>query len=289
MLIPCKQIGETLEKELKREVQELKKKKKTIKLVVFLIGSAPEQLSFVAIKKKVAKRIGVEFEFIHLKSLPTFEHFIRQIKSVSNDPKTTGIIIQQPLPPQLSTNSIYDFIALEKEIEGHRRKTVFEPPLGLAVLTILKYLYLHPTIDEKLFINLKKDSLGLKKTFKHKKIVVIGRGLTGGKPIGKTLNDARINYMSTHSQTVNPEEYYREADIIITAVGKKTVLPEMLKPGVTLINVGIRKEKGKLKGDYEEKEIKNIAQYYTTTPGGIGPLDVLYLFKNLIDAAKMQK
>ena len=63
----------------------------------------------------------------------------------------------------------------------------------------------------------------------------------------------------------------------------------MLKPGVILINVGLRKEQGKLKGDYEEKEIKEIASYYTPTPGGIGPIDVIYLYKNLVDAAKLQK
>ena len=63
----------------------------------------------------------------------------------------------------------------------------------------------------------------------------------------------------------------------------------MLKPGVVLINTGVRKENGKLKGDYEEKDIKDIASFYTPTPGGSGPIDVVYLYKNLIDAAKMQK
>jgi methylenetetrahydrofolate dehydrogenase (NADP+)/methenyltetrahydrofolate cyclohydrolase len=63
----------------------------------------------------------------------------------------------------------------------------------------------------------------------------------------------------------------------------------MIKPGAVLINVGVRKENGRLKGDYDEKEVDPIAAHYTPTPGGIGPLDVLYLFKNLVDAAKMQK
>ena len=77
-----------------------------------------------------------------------------------------------------------------------------------------------------------------------------------------------------------------EADIIISAVGKKVVDSSMLKPGVTLVNVGLRRESGKLKGDYDERDIKKIAGCYTTTPKGIGHIDVLYLYKNLLDAAE---
>lgn len=289
MIIPCKQIAQELERELKKEVAELKKKKKSIKLVVFLIGSAPDQLSFVKIKQNTAHRIGVKFEFIHLKNTPPFEKFARLIKETSHNPETTGIIIQQPLPSQLSTDSIYDFIDIKKEIEGHRRKTEFYSPLGLAVLTLLKHLYITPKIDKKLFVEMKKDLGELKKALKHKKIVIIGRGPTGGRPVGKVLTDAKINFVSTNSETINPIEYYREADIILTASGKKVITANMVKKGAVLVNIGIRKEGGKLKGDYDEKEVKDIAAFYTPTPGGIGPLDVLYLFKNLIDASRMQK
>jgi len=289
MLINGKHIAEVLEKDLKKEFKELKKKKKSIKLVVFLIGNSPEQLSFVSIKKKLAKRLGVDFEFIHLKTTPPFIAFVRMIKKKSFDPKTTGIIIQQPLPSQLNTDSVYDFIALEKEIEGHRKKTSFFPPLGLAVITIFKYIYIHPKIDSHLLINIHKDLNAIKKVTKHKKVVIIGRGITGGKPIGKTLTETKINFVGINSQTPHPEDYCKEADIIITAVGKKVLNPLMVKQGVILINVGMRKEKTKMLGDFDEKEMKSIASYYTPTPGGLGPLDVLYLFKNLLDAAKMQK
>lgn len=288
MIIPCKQIAQELERQLKKEVLELKKKHKSIKLVVFLIGSAPDQLSFVKIKKRIASQIGVKFEFINIKETPPFEKFVRMIKEASHDPETTGIIIQQPLPSQLSTDSVYDFIDIKKEIEGHRRKTEFFSPLGLAALTLLKYLYINPKIDKNLFIDMKKDMNALKKSLKHKKIVIIGRGETGGKPVGKVLTNAKVNFVSTNSQTINPTEYYKEADVILTAAGKKVITGDMIKNGAILINMGLRHEGGRLKGDYDEKDIKDIAGFYTETPGGIGPLDVLYLYKNLIDAAKMQ-
>lgn len=288
MIIPCKKIAQELERQLKKEVLDLKKKHKSIKLVVFLVGTAPDQLSFVKIKKRVATQIGVKFEFINIKETPPFEKFVRMIKEASHDPETTGIIIQQPLPSQLSTDSVYDFIDIKKEIEGHRRKTEFFSPLGLATLTLLKHLYINPKIDKNLFIDMKKDMNALKKSLKHKKIVIIGRGETGGKPVGKVLTNAKINFVSTNSQTINPIEYYQEADVILTAAGKKVITGDMIKNGAILINMGLRHEGGRLRGDYDDKDIKDIAGFYTETPGGIGPLDVLYLYKNLIDAAKMQ-
>jgi len=285
MEIACTKLAELMKKELTKEVKKLKKK---LKLATILIGQAKDQISFVKIKRRVAHQLGIEFEFIHLKIVPTFEKFMVKIKEQSLNPKTTGIIIQQPLPAQLSTTSIYNYIPLEKEIEGHRNKSCFYSPIGLSVLTILKYIYNKPRIRSDLFVNPEKDRSFFKRIFHNKKIVLIGRGITGGEPIGKILSDFKINYINLHSHTPQPESYCREADIIITAVGKKTIEPQNLKPGVILINVGLRKEGNQFKGDYEEREIKKIASFYTPTPGGIGPIDVLYLYKNLIDAAKLQ-
>ena len=286
MLIDGKKIASYLLALLKKE---RKKIKKPIGLSVFLVGSAPEQLSFVKIKSEMAKALKIDFKLIHLKNTPNFIDFANLLKKEVANKDVSGVIIQQPLPAQLSTNSIYDYIPLIKEIEGHKKKSEFIFPLGLAVMTIIKYIYDGKRKQDSLFVDLIRDRLLFKKILKSKKIIVIGRGITGGKPIGKTLGDLNINYINTNSSTISPESYYITADLIITAVGKKVIEPAMLKPGVVLINTGVRKENGKLKGDYEEKEIKDIASFYTPTPGGSGPIDVVYLYKNLIDAAKMQK
>jgi len=288
MQLPGKSIALVFEKQLKKEVAALKKTHHYLKLTVFLVGQSAEQLSFVKMKQAVARRLGIAFEIVHLKNTPTFETFVRTIKEKGSNPQTTGVIIQQPLPNVLQTDCIYDFVPLKKEIEGQRRKTPFFPPIGLAVLTCLKYIFQRGKIDSNLFIT-PKDYGFFKKTLRHKKIVLVGRGRTGGQPIGKTLAEMHVNFFSINSQTPNPEYYFQNADIVITAVGKKVVFPDQLKAGVILLNVGLRREKGRLTGDYDEEEIKNIANIYTTTPGGIGPLDVLYLYKNLIEAAQLQK
>jgi len=286
MEFPGKKIAAALEAALKKEV---KKSKKKIKLTAILVGDAKDQLSFVRIKAQTAKRLGIGFELVNLKKIPTFENFMHILKEKSQDPDTAGIIIQQPLPAQLLTSSLYDYLPLLKEVEGHKNKTSFMPPLGLAILTVFKYLYGSGKINKDLLIDINRDRNFFKKTLKNKKIILIGRGPTGGEPIGHTLNEMKINYISTNSQTPDAAAYYIEGDVIITAVGKKVLEPVMLKPGVVLMNVGMHHEGDRLKGDYDEKEIKNIASFYTPTPGGVGPIDVLYLYKNLIDAAKMQK
>jgi len=286
MFIDGKKIANNLLTILKKERKVIKKR---IGLSVFLIGNAPEQLSFVKIKSEMAKALKIDFKLIHLTRTPNFIDFANLLKKEVANPNVTGIIIQQPLPAQLSTDSIYDYIPLLKEIEGHRKKTEFIFPLGLAVMTIIKYIYDGKRKQDIVFVDMKKDRILFKNVLKSKKVVIVGRGITGGKPIGKTLGNLNVNYISINSTTVDPESYFKTADLIITATGKKVIEPAMLKPGVVLINTGVRKENGKLKGDYEEKNIKDIASFYTPTPGGSGPIDVVYLYKNLIDAAKMQK
>ena len=276
-----------MEKEIKKSIKKLKKYRP--KLVVFLIGQSEDQLSFVKIKSKLAKNLGIKFELIHYRTVPLFEPFVRKLKTIADDNETTGVIIQQPLPSALATETIYQYIPKEKEIEGHHPKNLFLPPIGLAVLTVLKSIFLGGQINSKIIINPKKDLNFFHRKLKNKKIVIVGQGITGGLPIGKTFNYFKINYIGVNSKTENKENYYQQADIIITAVGKKVIFPQNLKPGVILINVGLRKENGKLKGDYDEKEIKNIASFYTPTPGGIGPIDVAYLYKNLVDALNCKK
>lgn len=288
MEIPGKKIAEMMKSVLQKEIKKLRKKKK-LTLTVFLIGDSPEQRSFVQMKAKVARELGINYDLVHVKETPAFEEFIHQIKEKAHDPKTTGIIIQQPLPAQLNTESIFDFIPREKEIEAHQKKSFFISPIGLAVLTTLKYIFGSGKIDRKLFVDIVKDKQFFKRVLRQKKIVLIGRGITGGQPIGKTLSEFGITYINTHSATPNPIDFYKEADIIITTTGRKVLFSHMLKPEVIVLNVGLRKEDGKLRGDYDEHDIKDIASFYTPTPGGIGPIDVVYLYKNLIEAAKMQK
>jgi methylenetetrahydrofolate dehydrogenase (NADP+)/methenyltetrahydrofolate cyclohydrolase len=155
-------------------------------------------------------------------------------------------------------------------------------------MTALKYIFSNTTISTDLFVDLAKDIPFFKSNLRNKKLIIVGRGITGGQPIGKVFSKIKLNFLSMNRQTHEPEQYYKDADIIISAVGSKVFKSDMLKPGVILLSAGLRREEGVLKGDYEENEIKDVAGFYTPTPGGIGPIDVVYLYKNLVEATKMQ-
>ena len=120
-----------------------------------------------------------------------------------------------------------------------------------------------------------------------RKIVVIGRGETAGKPIAEALIKRGYDISVVHSQTPNPDEIIKTADIVISCVGRPHVVRRHnIKKETILISVGLsRDSEGKLHGDYEEDEIEDIASFYTPTPGGVGPVNVACLMANLVKAA----
>lgn len=288
MKINGRQIAEQILTYLHKITKKLKRKPA---LAVFLVKPSEENISFVKSKEKAVRALNGSFHLLHMNTVPYFEKFANKIKKTVEDPKVNGVIIQQPLPSSLSTASLYDYISHEKEIEGHKKKSYFYAPIGLAVLTILKYIYSpgkKKNIRE-IIVDIKTDHLFFKRVLKRKKIVIIGRGVTGGKPIAQMFTDEKINFINIHSKTPHAAFFEKEADIIISAVGKKVITKDVIKPGVVLIGVGIRKENDIWKGDYDENEIKDIAGFYTPTPGGIGPLDIAYLMYNLVEAARIQR
>lgn len=285
MKIPCRDIAQTIETSLITEVQQLKQKNRYPKLVTFLLDPSPEQHSFVSIKEKVGERLGIQFQLVNPEQIPSLEEIKKQIQIIAEDSKTSGIIIQLPLPQHIPSKELYELIPTHKEIEGHVTNSHFQFPLSLSVLTGLKYVLTHKT-DASIIVDFEKDTEFFKSSLQNKSIVIAGRGPTGGAPIAKAFDTLQIPYVMTDSKTQNADNLYKNADIIITATGSKIINKSNIKNGVVLLNVGLRKENGILKGDYDEEEIQNIASFYTETPGGLGPLDVLYLYKNVIDATK---
>ena len=121
---------------------------------------------------------------------------------------------------------------------------------------------------------------------KSKKIVIIGKGATAGKPTEESLKKYGLNPIVIDRKTKKVPEILKSADVIVGAVGKKVIQPENLKSGVVLIGIGLhRGEDGKLHGDYDDDEVNQIASFYTPSPGGVGPINLAYLFQNLVKAA----
>lgn len=271
MKIVGKEIANKIFTDLKRRVKKLKKKNVIPRLAVILVGADPSSVLYVNQKEIKGKRIGTKITVKNTQANITQSKLLSTIKQLNNNNNIHGIIVQRPLPKNIDSKLIRLAIDPKKDVDGFHPHSKFQPPIALAVLRILKEV----------------SSLARSHLAKLK-IVVIGKGQTGGKPIIEMLRKMRIEPQMIDSKTKNPSSITKKAGIIISAVGKPNVVkPEMLKKGLILIGIGLHRENdGKLHGDYDEEKIKNIASFYTPTPGGVGPLNVAMLLENLVTAAE---
>lgn len=279
MKIDGKIIAQKILNKLLQRTKKLKRRRIIPHLVIFLIGNDPASKAYVRQKGNKAKIIGAKTTIIHFASTITEKKLLLEIEKYNSDKKTHGVIVQQPLPPHINTEKIVNSIDPKKDIDSFHPKSPFPMPLAKAVLEILKEVYfLIPGAEPRSF----------REWLKSKKIIVIGKGATGGKPVIKLLKELGIQPLVIDSKTEKSENITKIADIIISAVGKPNIVrPEMIKDDVVLISIGLHKKKdNKLHGDYEEEKIKNITSFYTPTPGGVGPVNVAMLLSNLLTSAE---
>lgn len=269
-----KKLASEILKDLKKEVLKLKKQKIIPHLAVIFIGNNQGSKDYIRQKELKAKKIGAQVSVYNFSKNECFQYIAEKVKKLNEDPNVHGVIIQRPLPALLNTGSVNRAVSLKKDVDGFKDKSPFDPPIGKAVMYILERV-------------LKTDKVST--VLKNKKVLVIGRGETAGKPVAKTLSKNRIRFIIAHSKTSSIDEFSTEADVVISCVGKPNIIkPEHLKDGVILLGVGICRENGKLYGDFQESKIRAKASKYTPTPGGIGPLNVAFLMQNLVEACKKQ-
>lgn len=290
MKIDGKRIADKILSRLKQKIEKLKKKNIYPKLAVILVGNDPSSHSYVKRKEIKAKEIGIEAEVQRLPKNISQDKLLNIIRQYDRNKEIHGIIIQQPLPKHINTSLTINAVSANKDIDGFLPNSKFEMPITMAVLEILEEIFMRVaaprTVAKASDLRLLRGEL--RKWLKSQKIVIIGKGETGGKPIINMLKKLGIEPQIIDSKTMNYELLTKTADIIISAVGKQNVITkDTIKKGVILISIGLSRGKdGKMYGDYEESEIKNIASFYTPTPGGVGPVNIAMLLKNLVAATK---
>ncbi|MBI2028756.1 MAG: bifunctional 5,10-methylenetetrahydrofolate dehydrogenase/5,10-methenyltetrahydrofolate cyclohydrolase [Candidatus Levybacteria bacterium] len=285
MKINGSEIANKIHIELRKKVKKLKEKKITPHLAVILIGSDPASTAYVRQKELKSKAISVNTTIAKFPSGVSQKNILKTIQQYNNDNNIHGIIVQRPLPSHIDSNVISKSIDPKKDVDGFHPKSKFQPPLALAVLKILKNIFVHLRGGVAPAAHLEGE---FREWLILQNIVVIGKGETGGKPVIEMLKKIGAKPLIVDSKTQNPPNITKTADIIISAVGKEnTIKPEMIKKNSILISIGLSKGKdGKLHGDYDEDKIKNIASFYTPTPGGVGPINVAMLLKNLVKASE---
>lgn len=289
MRVDGREIAQEIFNDLRIRVRKLKEKGIIPHLHIITLTTDLASQAYVGQKKLKGGEIGAKITVENLSSDTKTDELLSKIEKLNNDRNVHGIIIQRPLPSHIEEKKIAEVINPKKDVDGFHPDSKFSPPIAEAVLKILEKIYKRIISTRILLVSL-VQGVSFAKWLKSKNITVVGRGVTAGTPIIKTLVKIGVQPLTVASQTENREKILKKADIIICAVGKPNVLKrEDIKNGTILIGVGMSKGKdGKFHGDYEEDDIKNIASFYTPTPGGVGLVNVAMLLSNLIKSTENQ-
>ncbi|HIH8065578.1 TPA: bifunctional methylenetetrahydrofolate dehydrogenase/methenyltetrahydrofolate cyclohydrolase FolD [Staphylococcus aureus] len=278
-ILDGKQIAKDYRQGLQDQVEALKEKGFTPKLSVILVGNDGASQSYVRSKKKAAEKIGMISEIVHLEETATEEEVLNELNRLNNDDSVSGILVQVPLPKQVSEQKILEAINTEKDVDGFH-------PINIGKLYI----------DEQTFVPC--TPLGIMEILKHadidlegKNAVVIGRSHIVGQPVSKLLLQKNASVTILHSRSKDMASYLKDADVIVSAVGKPgLVTKDVVKEGAIIIDVGnTPDENGKLKGDVDYDAVKEIAGAITPVPGGVGPLTITMVLNNTLLAEKMRR
>jgi len=246
-----------------------------------LVGNDPASLQYVQMKGRMAESVGISFHKADFPVSITTSELIEEIKILNKIPNMCGIIVQLPLPIHIDRQAVLDAIdpSLDVDCLGTVASEKFYSgenavgfPTALACMALLDSLNL--------------DLVG-------KKIIVLGQGLLVGKPVAALLQFRNLFPEIVRSKTENKEELVKQADIIISGIGKgKYITGNMIKQGAILIDAGTSEDNGSLDtkrsivGDVDLESVKDIAGYVSPVPGGVGPVTVAMLLNNVLTVAK---
>ena len=259
----------------------LKIKELDPKLVVVQVGEDPASSSYIKQKFASCEKVGMRSEHKHLPAETTFDELIAVIEELNADVDVSGFIVQLPLPEQLRDRvpEIIRAIDPKKDVDGFGAYNLgkmflsrdFEhlpPATPAGIIEILDYY--------------KIDIAG-------KNAVVLGRSNIVGKPLAVMLLNRNATVTVCHSKTDDVAAKTREADILVAAVGKPLfVTADMVKEGAVIIDVGIHRVEDKLVGDVDFDAVKDKASAITPVPGGVGPMTVASLIRNVVRAKERQ-
>ena len=268
MLLDGKALSDKIKEDLTKKVKSY-----LIKpcLAVIQIDDVEASNIYIKSKEKACNKVGINFIHIKFESDVNEQEIVNKIVELNNDNYVNGILLQLPIPPKFDQYKLLNLINKNKDVDGLTDIN--------AGLLFKDYNNLVPCTPLGI-INLLKE-YNIEMTGKH--AVVIGRSNLVGKPLAILLLQNGATVTICHSKTVNLKEFTKQADILISAVGKKDlVTKDMVKEGAVVVDVGMNRVDGKLYGDVDFEEIKTIASYITPVPGGVGPMTVAMLLSNVV-------
>lgn len=275
MILDGKKVAEVIKQDIKKEIEKNNYK---INLATILVGENPASKIYIRNKKKACEYVGINLLLYDFSENTQEDYLIDLIHKLNNDKKITGIFVQLPLPKHINDKVIMQNINHLKDVDGFH-------PLNIGNLLIGKPSFVSCT------------PLGIIALLEYYKIkiqgkncVVIGRSVEVGKPLALLLTNLNATVTLCHSHTRNLLEITKNADILISSVGKPLFInKEHIKQGATLIDVGMNKhpETNKTCGDIDFEDCLNKAGNITPVPGGVGVMTVAALLKNCVLAHRL--
>ena len=281
-LLEGRPIAEKIKEQLKEEIENLQVKFKTIPaLATVQVGENPQSAIYLKSQKKLAKDLGIEFQEHLLSTATTESELIDYIGKLNQDKNVTGILLQLPLPSQINSKNIPIHIDPLKDVEGMHPENVGYALFGkmrIGSCTALAVMELIKSTGVDLY---------------GKEAVIVGHSEIVGKPVSLLLLDKFATTTTCHIATGQRgylPTHVKRAEILVVAVGKPGIIQgEWVQEGAIVIDVGINKVGDKIVGDVEFEKAFERASYITPVPGGVGPVTVMMLMRNLVEAAKLQQ
>lgn len=271
--------GKKLRDELLVQYKEkIKEEKLNITLAIILVGNNEASKLYIKNKEKYCTEVGIKVDKYLLAEDTSEEVLINLIKDLNEDEKVTGIILQSPVPNGIDFDKCSGMILPSKDVDGFTKDNVYnlylnkKSILPCTVKGIIKLLE---------YYNIEING---------KNVAIIGRGNIVGKPLAMALENRNATVSLLHSKTKDLKMFTKDADIVVVACGiPKLLKKEMIKEGSVVIDVGISRVGGKIVGDIDFDNIKDIALFVTPNPGGIGPMTIAMIIDNLIEMGEVNE
>jgi len=281
-ILDGKQLAKDLGDSLKEEVCKIKTQTGTVpRMINILIGDDHGSCAYANSQKRVAERIGIEYELLTLDSDIKQSELLDEIERLNNDVNVHGIMLHKPVPSQIDYGYVANRVNTQKDLEG-----INVTNIGKMIVGESKVI---PCTPASVMEHIKSTGIDIR----GKEAVIVGHSSNVGKPLSLLLLREYATVTVCHiatSEVGKLQEHVGRADILIVAVGKPAIIKgEWIKEGAMVIDVGINRVDGKIVGDVEFEAANERAEFITPVPGGVGPVTVVMLMRNGVEAFKFQK
>ena len=275
-----RETAKELKEKIKMEIDDIKRIYGVTPTVAsILVGNDPASEVYANSQIKSYQDLGIETQKYFFSGEISEAYLLNLIDKLNKDTEVDGIMINLPLPSQISATKVLNKIKLVKDVDGFKAE-------NLGLLFQNSEDFISPSTPAGIMELIKAYEIDLE----GKDVVVVGRSNIVGKPVAALVLNSHGTVTICNSHTKNLSEKTKMADVLISAVGRpKFITEDMVKDGAVVIDVGINRVKGKLEGDVDFENVKNKTSYITPVPGGVGAMTVAMLLSNILKAFKANR